>query len=134
MKEFIWDNYYQIGNQKVDQQHQELFNLANGLVQSKTQEDLAENAMRLYRHVREHFQSEEAFMKSHGYLDYQKHIDTHSFMLDKLVLVSDKINKHEWQQQDVWEFMREWITHILEDDAAIKDYFLAEASKRSDIN
>lgn len=122
MSEFVWHDHYLIGNQKVDLQHQQLFNLANNLVQSKNQNDLAENAMLMYRHVREHFQAEEAFMKDCGYPHYQQHSATHNVMLDKLVDVSDKINRHEWKQHDVLKFMQEWIAHILEEDSAINAY------------
>lgn len=123
MSEFIWRQHYRIGNQKVDQQHQQLFDLANQLVQSKNQADLAENANQLYRHVRDHFQFEEAFMKKYRYPDYLKHADTHKLMLNKLVDVSKKIDRHEWRQQDVLVFMREWISHILDEDAAFNAYF-----------
>lgn len=128
MKAFIWENYYQIGNQKVDLQHQELFNLANKLVQSKTQKDLAENAHDLYNHVNEHFQTEEKFMEDQHYPNYQTHVEIHHLMLAKLVKVNEKIDKHEWQHLDLLEFMREWISHILEDDAAIREYFKSKAN------
>lgn len=123
MGEFIWQNQYLIGNQTVDQQHRQLFELANQLAHAKDHQALSENAMRLYRHVREHFQAEENYMKDHAYPDYQQHVATHDLMLNKLVEVSDKINKNEWQQQDVLKFMHEWIAHILEEDSAIQDYF-----------
>ncbi len=131
MSKFIWQNHYRIGNQIVDQQHQEMFDLANHLVQSKTQADLAENAMRLYQHVREHFQYEEAFMKEHSYPDYETHVGAHNLMLDKLVDVSDKIHKHDWQQQDVLKFMHEWISHILEEDAAFNIYFQTHSARQT---
>ena len=126
MNEFIWQNSYQLGHQKVDEQHQQLFDLANQLVESTNQHALAENAMRLYRHVREHFKAEEAFMKERDYPNYESHVATHNLMLNKLVDVSDKINRHEWQQQDVLKFMKEWITHILHEDSTINEYFHAQ--------
>lgn len=123
MSEFIWQNHYLIGNQRVDQQHQQLFELANELVQSKTQADLAENAANLYQHVKEHFQCEEAFMKAHDYPHFKKHAETHELMLNKLVDVRTKIDRHEWQTQDVLIFMRQWISHILDEDEAFNVFF-----------
>lgn len=131
MSEFIWQHHYRIGNQKVDQQHQQLFDLANQLVQSKNQADLAENAKLLYLHVKEHFQYEEAFMKNHRYPEYQKHATAHQQMLDKLADVGDKINRHEWQQDDVLKFMRDWIGHTMEDDAVFNAYLQTQASRQS---
>ncbi|WP_446812065.1 bacteriohemerythrin [Methylomonas sp. 2BW1-5-20] len=123
MSEFVWQSYYRLGNEKVDQQHRQLFELANELVASKNQDTLIKNMMRLYQHVREHFQAEEAFMKLHAYPDFETHINTHNLMLEKLVDVSEKIQQQQWQLQDVLLFMREWITHIVEEDAVIIDYF-----------
>lgn len=130
MNEFTWQARYQVGNEKIDQQHQQLFDLANKLVQSKTQLDLAENVMCLYKHVREHFQQEELVMKAHHYSDYQDHVNDHNLMLDKLVEASDKVNKSEWQQQEVVKFMHEWISHILEKDMAISEYLQADSSRQ----
>lgn len=122
MGDFIWQDRLLIGNQKVDQQHRQLFDLANQLAGSKTHHDLSENIMRLYRHVREHFQAEESVMKDHAYPNYGQHVATHNLMLDKLIEVSDKINKNEWRRQDMLPFMHEWIAHILEEDSAIQDF------------
>jgi len=123
MNEFVWQDHYLLGNQNIDQQHKQLFELANKMVACSNNNDLTHHAMLLYKHVRQHFREEESFMKSHGYPDYQIHVDTHNLMLSKLVAVSEKIKHGEWQQQQVLEFMREWINHILDEDAAINDYF-----------
>ena len=69
-------------------------------------------------------------MKNQAYPDYQHHVDTHNLMLEKLVAVSEKIMLGEWQQPQVLEFMRQWIGHILEEDAAINDYFRSTATSR----
>lgn len=122
MSEFVWQDQYLIGNPTVDQQHQQLFNLANKLVESKNRDDLLKNAMYLYRHIREHFQAEEAFMKKLGYPDYQQHVEIHNLMLDRMTAISAKINRDEWQPQDVKIFMKEWIAHITEEDKAIGAY------------
>jgi hemerythrin len=95
-------------------------------VRSQNQDALKENAMRLYRHVHEHFKSEETFMKNEGFPDLQKHIENHNLMLDNLVELSDKINKNEWRQQDVIKFIRSWIIHILDEDADIKDFLISD--------
>lgn len=122
MSDFVWQDRYLIGNPTVDQQHQQLFKLANDLVQSKNQDAIAENAMRLYRHIREHFQTEEAFMKELGYPGYQRHVEIHDLMLDKMTAISSKINRNEWHTEDIKLFMQEWIAHITEEDMAIAAY------------
>ncbi len=123
MSEFVWQDQYLIGNPTIDQQHRYLFELANKLVDSQNQTEQTENAMLLYKHVREHFRAEEEFMKSHQYPAYQKHAATHDMMLGKLVTISKKIHHNDWSRQQVLVFMRDWITHILDEDSAIRDYF-----------
>ncbi|WP_020481509.1 bacteriohemerythrin [Methylomonas sp. MK1] len=132
MNKFVWENQYLLGNEVVDQQHRELFDLANQLVNSKDTQALAENIMLLYQHVREHFQAEEAFMKQHGYPEYQHHVQTHNLMLEKLIAFSQKINRQKCQELDVSGFMRDWLNHILEEDAAINAYFKIHKEQNSD--
>ncbi|PKD41427.1 bacteriohemerythrin [Methylomonas sp. BW4-1] len=122
MNEFVWENQYLLGNEAVDQQHREIFDLANQLVSSKDTQALAENIMLLYQHVREHFQAEEAFMKQHDYPEYQHHVQTHNVMLEKLIAFSQGIHQQKRQEIDVSGFMRDWITHMAEEDAAINTY------------
>ncbi|MDX8127542.1 hypothetical protein U737_09500 [Methylomonas sp. LW13] len=122
MNEFVWENQYLLGNEAVDQQHREIFDLANQLVSSKDTQALAENIMLLYQHVREHFQAEEAFMKQHDYPEYQHHVQTHNVMLEKLIAFSAGIHQQKRQEIDVSGFMRDWITHMAEEDAAINTY------------
>lgn len=128
MSEFVWQDQYLIGNPAIDQQHRYLFDLANKLVDSQNQSEQTENAMLLYKHVREHFRAEEEFMKSRHYPAYQKHAETHDMMLNKLIEASKKIHNNDWNRQQVLVFMHDWITHILDEDSAISDHFHSNPS------
>ncbi|CAG1020506.1 hemerythrin family protein [Methylomonas sp. LL1] len=130
MNEFSWQDQYRIGDEKIDRQHRQLFDLANQLANSQTQQDMTENFMLLYKHVREHFQEEERFMKDLHYPEYQNHVNEHNLMLDKLVDVSAKINQPQWQQLNVAKFMSQWLTHIAEKDRAISEYVLADSLRQ----
>jgi hemerythrin len=88
--------------------------------------------MLLYQYVREHFQAEETFMKQHGYPEYRHHVQTHNLMLEKLVEFSHEINHQKLQQQDVPSFMRDWIAHIENEDAAIHAYLKTHSGQKSD--
>lgn len=123
MIEFVWLDTYKIGNDSVDQQHQYLFKLANQIVEAKDTESLREYAMLLYRHIREHFQAEEALMKQHGYPAYAEHVQAHNQMLDKLVEISDHIHQGKWQHDEVQQFMRGWVlVHILDVDSLLGNF------------
>ncbi|MDT4292215.1 hemerythrin family protein [Methylomonas sp. MO1] len=132
MNQFVWENHYLLGNEKVDQQHKELFRLANRLLASKDIHALTENIMLLYHHVREHFQAEEVFMKQNGYPEYQHHVQTHNLMLEKLVEFSNDINQQQQLEAlDVPGFMHDWIAHIVAEDAAINAYFASQQEQKS---
>ncbi|MBD9356980.1 hypothetical protein [Methylomonas albis] len=53
-------------------------------------------------------------------------------MLEKLVEFSQNINRQKRQELDVIGFMRDWIFHIVEEDAAINAYFKIQQDQKSD--
>lgn len=123
MSEFIWQDDYLLDNKQVDQQHKQLFDLANQLVKSSRKEDLIDNAMQLYKHVREHFQAEEALMKQHSYPAYAEHVQAHNQLLNNLVEISDHIHQGKWQHEEVRLFMRGWVlVHILDVDSLLGNF------------
>ena len=58
-----WKDSYKIGDPEVDAQHQALFQLANDFLQASGKAELTLQAMKLYKHTREHFTQEEAVMR-----------------------------------------------------------------------
>lgn len=131
MNQFVWENYYLLGNEKVDQQHKELFRLANRLPVSKDTQALTKNVMLLYQHVREHFQAEEVFMKQNGYPEYQHHVQTHNLILERAVEFSNDINQQQLEALDVPDFMHDWLAHIVAEDVAINTYFATPQQQKS---
>lgn len=133
MSLFNWKSHYQIGDTKVDAQHQRLFELANQIVKASGQGEITRLIMLFYQHVREHFQTEEALMKQTGFPDYPTHRDSHNLMLDKLIDISKTIQRREWDSHDIQNFVSEWIlSHILSEDMELgeflKQYRQAETS------
>lgn len=132
MSEFIWQENYRLGESTIDSQHQNLFMLANNLIDAQNRDsdqaqnivDRTQNLILLYRHGREHFQTEERFMKLHRYPDYQKHVDAHNSMLNNLVDFSTRIGKNAWRRQDMLKLLSDWIDHILSEDGEVRSYFL----------
>jgi hemerythrin-like metal-binding protein len=119
---FIWQDNFQLDNILIDDQHQKLFDLANNLARATDRDEVTHHTMVLFNHVREHFSTEEQFMRDHHYPSLQQHIESHDLMLVELVSVSEKIQNNEWQQLDIVEFMHRWVNHILDDDTVFNDY------------
>lgn len=122
MQEFLWQSGYLMGDAELDQQHQALFALANRLAIAVNQAELVLHAMTLYQYLRQHFKTEENYLLINGYPDLAEHQRHHQQMLINLNSLSEKINRGDWQQADLYELMQDWINHIVTEDLAVTDY------------
>ncbi len=122
MYHFIWQDNYQMNDAVMDNQHQELFTLANQLVSSVNREELTQNIQLIYRHVKEHFNAEEELMDQSGYRHYKGHAREHNVMLEKLAEIDHKIMNDDWKQSDIQEFVDKWGKHIINSDMAFNVY------------
>ena len=122
MYHFVWQDYYQLGDDLVDSQHKDLFILADQLVSSINREELTKNSQLIYEHVNQHFCDEEDLMKTSGFRNYKGHIREHNAMLEKLADMNQKIANNDWKQSDIQEFMDKWGKHIVNSDMAFNAY------------
>ena len=120
MTNISWKKDYRVGNATIDSQHQYLFSLANELVASKDKSELTNNAMKLFRYVREHFNHEEAVMRQVDYPEYQEHVAMHEEMINQLSAIGSDIYNDRWSVANLQQFMNKWLTdHILVVDAKL---------------
>jgi putative two-component system hydrogenase maturation factor HypX/HoxX len=122
MVHFVWQDYYQMGDDLVDSQHKDLFVLADQLVSSVSREELIKNNQLIYEHVKEHFRVEEKLMKKSGFRNYKGHIREHNVMLEKLADIDQKITNDEWKPSEIEAFMDKWGKHIIHSDMAFDAY------------
>jgi len=122
MYHFVWQDFYQMNDAVIDNQHQELFNLANQLVSSVNREELTKNIQLIVHHVKEHFNAEEELMEQLAFKNYKGHAREHSVMLEKLAEIDQKIANDDWKQNDIQEFMDKWGKHIINSDMAFNVY------------
>jgi hemerythrin-like metal-binding protein len=114
-----WNPSYRIGDTRIDQQHEQLFALANAMLQTTTHEALQLHAIQLYRAVRKHFIEEETLMKQTKFPGLVAHVESHNAILTKLVGLSADIGSNHVSVALVEDFLNEWgIRHIPNDDAA----------------
>lgn len=123
---FEWKDEYLIGDTIIDNEHQRLFELANVVTHSSTNDELINGVMRLYRHIREHFSDEEKLMKEHDYPDYERHLGEHNQMLSLLTSKSDAIREGKWNKNQIAEFMTLWISHITTNDQPFRHYLTSQ--------
>lgn len=80
----IWDERYNINNQKIDTQHKRLFKLAaqveNAVFKFVKRDELKEILIELFTYMKEHFHDEEEFMQSIQYPRLYEHKQMHKIL------------------------------------------------------
>jgi hemerythrin len=123
-----WKDSYRIGNEAIDRQHQDLFELANAMFVATEKPAQLLGAMKLFKHVREHFADEEALMKKVAFPGYQAHVESHNRILKNLGEVSHAIGKDAMDPKVIVEFLTDWgLKHIPHDDAQVTAYVKAHS-------
>lgn len=124
----IWKSEYNIGNLKIDQEHQKLFSLARKalLLNSKSSKDEIEQLKliikELYTYVGVHFENEEAYMLSIKYPELPSHKEIHKNILNMLNSLIKELNTLELEviEKKLYDFIEEYfINHIITEDKKI---------------
>ena len=125
-----WNDSYKLGNEKVDGQHRQLFELLSGLVNScedgseltKIQEALDF----LVNYTIQHFNDEEALQIACGYPEYERHKELHEAFK---VTVTDLVKRFVTSgssfelSSDLNKIVVRWlISHIQGEDKKIGSY------------
>jgi diguanylate cyclase (GGDEF)-like protein/hemerythrin-like metal-binding protein/PAS domain S-box-containing protein len=82
-----WHESYNCGELTIDQEHRQLFELANTLIESaftrKENPQKFEAALEiLIAHIAQHFADEESILARHSYIDLEAHLHAHRMLLD----------------------------------------------------
>jgi hemerythrin-like metal-binding protein len=124
-----WNPSYCIGDARIDQQHEQLFALANGMLATTTLEALQLSAIQLYKMVRQHFAEEEALMEQLHYPARKAHVEAHNSILKKLVGLSADVGKNKISVSLVEGFLNEWgLRHIPAEDASLVKFLKTHPS------
>ena len=84
----VWRDNYACGEPHIDDEHQELFDLAVNLIEAALpgpQQKAATDAalVTLIQHLEQHFRHEEAILAEHGYARLEEHRNAHASLLRK---------------------------------------------------
>lgn len=129
MKQIAWTEGHRLGIDSIDREHKQLFLTMNKLLRIIEEEDKSEWACRegvkfLKNHSLEHFEHEEAYMKSIGYRDYEIHKRLHDDFKDKtLPALERELEEMEYSVESIRHFLSVcigWVfSHTLTEDLAI---------------
>ncbi len=78
---FLWNKNLETGNILIDQQHKQLIDAINSLLQAcsegKGRAEIAKTTKFLYDYTQKHFRDEENLQRQYRYPDYPNHIRYH---------------------------------------------------------
>jgi hemerythrin len=114
---FIWKDVYSVGNEEIDHQHMQMFELANGISENIDSKEIHKIIMILYKHIMNHFSSEEEHMKKIGYPKLDEHRELHNDLINNLNDLSKKLSKVSQPVFQLKKFVYDWmIDHIMNHD------------------
>lgn len=126
----LWSTEYETGNEAVDEQHKELFNLVQQVIDVDaldTKENIETVIGFLANYAVSHFAMEEALMMESKYPEYQQHKAIHDEFVQKVV---DFINrfKNEGESVSVNDTINNFVTvwlqeHIMGSDKAMAKHY-----------
>jgi len=125
---FNWKPEYSVGNANIDGQHKALVGYVNDLFEAlsagKGRGVLGQVLANLAHYTVEHFNQEEAVMRTAGYPDLAAHQEKHRKMKAKVASLMDEFNNGTLSNPiQITDFLKNWLKkHILETDMAYAPY------------
>ena len=118
---FVWDQGYTVGNPAIDEQHKNMFVLANSLPEKMEAAEVKRVIMDLYKHSRQHFRDAVQMMKEIDYPKLKEHCELHEKLITQLNEISSRSFESDEEVVKFKRFVYDWVLdHILNHD---KDYF-----------
>ena len=125
-----WSEVYELGFERVDEQHRRLFELVRNLVKACTEgydtKILSETLDFLLEYTVQHFKNEEDIMLLYDFPEYEEHRQLHE---DFKLLVYEKVREYmengtsEELSNRINKIIVRWlINHIQGEDKKIADY------------
>lgn len=117
----VWMPKYLTGNAAVDRQHQRLFELVNelhhGIVSGQGREVVGPVLKSLAAYTVDHFATEEGFMRSAQYVNYDRHKAKHDQLTAQ---VKDLVAQYESGMPNLpgslSRFLADWLTHHIKEE------------------
>jgi hemerythrin len=124
-----WEDKYALGVESIDEQHKELFEIANRIYDllkndliTDKYDPIVEIIEELKNYTIYHFKAEEEYMKNIGYKKLLSQKVAHNDFLEKMESIDlDQIdNGHNEYLLGILDFVCEWLVeHIIKEDKLI---------------
>ncbi len=123
-----WTNELSIGNINVDNDHKQLLDIYNDLVDlielNKNREEFAKILSKMTDYVLKHFKQEEFYMQELAYPKLTEHKQYHRNYNYKVSMYNvDLLSANPPDPKDILEFLEKWWkNHILNNDLDYENY------------
>ena len=123
-----WTGEYAIGNDLIDDEHQELFRLINAFhdtwIERRDQRAIAPLLNQLIAYAEMHFQHEEAIMRDAGFPKLAEHHEIHAAMVETVFALRLSFEQASSRlEMDTLKFVKSWLLeHIIRNDYLFRDF------------
>lgn len=129
-----WTNAELTNIKLIDEQHKETTELINEIYDSgskKNKRAQLDFMKKLIEHLREHFETEERFMKEYSDSGYISHKLEHERLLNKVILTERKLKEgEEILGEEFFQSMRKWFyNHLDFKDSKLAKHLLSKGVK-----
>lgn len=130
----MWKEGYRVGVEKIDTQHQELFQRVTDFVKAikgegqweQKVEKVKETLDFMQRYVIEHFAAEEVYQKEVGYINFKQHQQIHKDFKADVAKYAQKFEDTHYSEDIAQEFAGKLMTwliyHVAIEDQKIGAY------------
>ena len=124
---FEWKDEFSIGNEVIDAEHKNLFDIANrffAIEDPKANPDAVKTVIvELYDYMRNHFVHEEAYMQEIAYPEINEQVEKHKHIISEMNLILKYSRGFNEVEDKLTVLMQEWLlTHIIAEDMKLKKY------------
>lgn len=125
---FTWQDIYSVGVERIDEQHKNLFAIANrfhaAFERNDTRAVLTAIFNELIDYTAHHFSDEERLLREHNYPDYDRHKANHEKLVALVLTYKRQLEGGEvGMEQRAMDFIKTWLNgHILGMDRSYRDF------------
>ena len=114
----LWSPRYETGIPEIDHQHRQLFqafnDLGNAFYQGTAKAETARILDFLLSYTVVHFETEEIWMRAHGYPSIDLHVADHAELTDKVRDLKRRLEAGEHPTIEVAVFLADWLKHHID--------------------
>ncbi len=128
-KLIVWDDYYSVGYNLIDEQHKMLVGMINDLYDSFITGTAKEKASlileEMIKYTDYHFTIEHKFFEKYNYPETEEHKVIHKSFVDKAIELKAGVDSGKVSVSfDIMNFLRQWLLdHILGEDKKFAAFF-----------